>query len=350
MVIACLYGFFVLVAAINLALMRRPGRGGGPAFSVLIPARDEEANLRRLVPELVRQGARVYVYDDESSDGTAEAALASGASVIRGGPLPVGWTGKNRACRELAKAASEDSSAEWMLFLDADVSPGPDFVAGIGSLIARRGRVCPVITGFPRFLPGSGLEPAYLSWMTWLLLCTNPFGLVARTGLGHSMFTNGQVTAWRTSTYWEINPHEEVKGDVLEDVKIGRLLARRKVAVEVADLGSLLGVRMYETAGQALNGMTKNSCQIAGPGVGSWLLALGLMLVGVGWAFAGEWWWAALGLLVLGRLISNGISRHPWWSCLLLPASLLAGVWTIVRSELWAKRGALEWKGRRYPG
>ncbi|MFX8351063.1 glycosyltransferase, partial [Acinetobacter baumannii] len=63
--------------------MRRPNKGaGGSSLCVLIPARNEEENLRRLVPALVSQGVRVYIFDDESTDGTARVARDGGAVVI----------------------------------------------------------------------------------------------------------------------------------------------------------------------------------------------------------------------------------------------------------------------------
>src|ERR1019366_7317804 len=141
---------------------------------------------------------KVYVFDDESEDRTAEVAAAQGAIVIcPREPLPKGWTGKNRACHELAKAAIEDSSAEWYLFLDADIYPAPGFVAAVQDLTSRVSRRTSVISGFPHIIPGRGIEPLFLAWVGWVLLATNPYGLVSLTGKGHNRFTNGQFGCWR---------------------------------------------------------------------------------------------------------------------------------------------------------
>ena len=81
-----LYGAFAAVALSNALLMRRPGtREAGATFCILIPARDEADNLRRLIPSLSEPNPRmkIYVYDDESKDGTAEVAASLGATVIR---------------------------------------------------------------------------------------------------------------------------------------------------------------------------------------------------------------------------------------------------------------------------
>jgi glycosyltransferase involved in cell wall biosynthesis len=132
----------------------RPASGSTDSIVFLIPARNEAENLARLLPLLE---AKVYVYDDQSEDGTAEIAAANGANVIRGKELPDGWTGKNHACHRLAQVAAEDSSADWWIFLDADMYPEPGLAPAMSAFL-RRART-PVVTGFARGLPGRGIEP-----------------------------------------------------------------------------------------------------------------------------------------------------------------------------------------------
>jgi len=352
-VIVGLYALFAFVALTNWLLIRRPRRGtaGGPTLCVLIPARNEADNLRELLPQLVPQGAKVYVFDDESDDGTGDVAASLGATAIRPRePLPAGWTGKNRACHELAKAASEDSDADWMLFLDADVRVTPDFVAGVRDLLARTGGVCGVLTGFPNVIPGRGIEPLFLGWVGWILLCTNPFGIVSRTRMGHSGFTNGQFHAWRRDVYTRLWPNEAVRHHVLEDVMMGRLCAREKVRVEVANVSRILSVRMYETWRQTLDGMSKNSYEITGSAAGSY--GLGFLLLTIGWLWVLVPW--AFPLFVLSGVFCALTVRGRATGMLLLPftlpLALTIGAYTLARSVAWRKRGTVVWKGRTYPG
>ncbi len=196
--ILTLYGLFALVATLNLLLMRRPGSlEVGDEFCILIPARDEAENLATLIPLLRNQQGgepKIYVFDDESADGTGEIAKNLGATVISPRePLPKGWTGKNRACHELAKAAAEDSNAMWFLFLDADVRPEPGFLNGMRDLARQCGPRVGVLTGFPAIRPGRGLEPLFLAWVGWILLASNPFGLP--THLGWPVELAGATTA-----------------------------------------------------------------------------------------------------------------------------------------------------------
>ncbi len=91
-------------------------------LSVIIPTFNEAATLPRLLDALTRQTRRpdeIIVADAGSKDGTADLARARGIKVVPGGkPGP----GRNAG----ARAAIGDV----YLFLDADVVPRPNFVAG----------------------------------------------------------------------------------------------------------------------------------------------------------------------------------------------------------------------------
>lgn len=346
LIVAGFYGILALGALLNLLFMRRP-KPGPPQpnddVCVLIPARNEAHNLGRLVPQLLEPnpGLKLYVYDDDSEDATAEVAAAAGARVIRGGPLPQGWTGKNWACHQLAKVAAEDSDADWLLYLDADVEPAPDFIPAMRSL----GPGVAVVTGFPTVVPGRGVEPIFLAWVGWVLLSSNPFWITERTGMGHNRFKNGQVHMWRREVYTALWPNEQVRGRIMEDVSIGRLLARAKKRVRTANLSAVLKVRMYETWRETLDGMSKNSYEVAGSVPGTLLIAA-LFLVTA-------WLWVlyppALVLLTLNGLFVSLTCRAPLWPALLMPLVLTIGAFTMVRSTLWKLRGRTTWKGRVYP-
>ena len=358
----CFYGAFAGIALLNLLLMRKaiiPGHLKEPSCSIciLIPARNEEANLGRLLPALLGPGSngttapKVYVFDDESEDRTAEVVRQNGAILIRPTePLPDGWTGKNRACHELAKAAAEDSDAEWILFLDADVYPEPGFVAGVQAMTAQVSPKTGVISGFPRMIPGEGIEPLFLAWVGWILLTTNPYGLVSQTGVGHNRFTNGQFGCWRTRIYTELWPNETLKGRILEDVMIGRLCAQKGIGVEIVNLSKILAVKMYDTWRETLDGMSKNSYEITGSVPGSIGVASLFLLISWGWAFTGQLAPYALGLLVLSGILCAAIVRARPFGSILLPISLSIGAFTVLRSIVWHKQGRVFWKGRSYAG
>jgi dolichol-phosphate mannosyltransferase len=345
--LACLYGWFVFTALTNLLLMPRP-RGKAPlCFDVLIPARNETGNIQTVVAPLTAQGVRVVVFDDGSEDETAALARKSGAEVISSAePLPSGWTGKTRACHELSGYAE----AEWAMFLDADTMPQAAFAETLSAYLSQLPANIRVVSGFPKMLPGQGLEPAYLGWVPWILLATNPFGLVALTGRGHNRFLNGQFSAWRKDFLSEFEPFEKVRGEILEDVKLGRLLAKCHEPAPIVNLTSLLSVRMYNTLSEAVEGMSKNSAFVAGPGFGSVVLAAFLAFLGFGWIFAGPWWPWLLAAFLASKVVVDRAIRYPLWTVPFLPLTCLAAALTVLRSEWFVRTKRLSWKGRNYSG
>jgi hopene-associated glycosyltransferase HpnB len=113
-----------------------------PAVAVIVPARNEAdvagAAVRSLVAQNYPGGYHVFLVDDASTDGTAEAARLAAKqagreeqlSVVEAGPLAAGWTGKLWALSEgLEQSAS--LGADYFLFADADIVHGPGNVAGL---------------------------------------------------------------------------------------------------------------------------------------------------------------------------------------------------------------------------
>ncbi len=100
-------------------------------LTVIIPTKDEETALPKLLASLGRQTAQpaeIIVADAQSADRTRDIARAFGARIVEGG-LP--GPGRNRG----AEAAATD----WLLFLDADVElADAAFLAHSMEEIARR--------------------------------------------------------------------------------------------------------------------------------------------------------------------------------------------------------------------
>lgn len=105
---------------------------------VIVPARDEEHRLPVLLEALTRQSylaQRVIVVDDDSTDSTAAVGAAAGASVVSAGPVPDGSTGRAWASWQGARA----STADLLVFVDADTEPGPGLLRQVTAEHARLG-------------------------------------------------------------------------------------------------------------------------------------------------------------------------------------------------------------------
>jgi glycosyltransferase involved in cell wall biosynthesis len=92
-----------------------------PFLTIIIPTFNESAYLPELLDALckqTRQADEIIVADAGSTDGTVELAISRGAKVVPGGMPAVG---RNAGARE--------AKGDYLLFLDADVVPAPDFIA-----------------------------------------------------------------------------------------------------------------------------------------------------------------------------------------------------------------------------
>ncbi|MGK7392883.1 MAG: glycosyltransferase, partial [Candidatus Cyclobacteriaceae bacterium M2_1C_046] len=107
-----------------------------PLVSICIPARNEEAVIRRCVESALSQeypNFEVIVLDDESTDRTPDILkqvsnkFSGSLKVIRGNPKPDNWLGKPWACQQLA----EEAKGSILLFIDADTWLDKNMVAKI---------------------------------------------------------------------------------------------------------------------------------------------------------------------------------------------------------------------------
>lgn len=252
----------------NRLVLRRTARRNRsarlPRLSVLVPARNEEAHLPRLLASLWAQdhpAFEVIVYDDGSTDATPDLLAAQTdprLRVLRGEGPPAGWVGK---CYALFQA-TRYASGEAFLFLDADVELRH---AGALRAMAERFAALPgraLLTGFPYYGHSGGLLLVPL--VVDSMLIGLPWALVPRVRLRPLAALNGQVWMVRADEYRALEPHRLHRGDVLEDVEIGRSFRMAGVIPHLAALHEDVSVRMYATTAEAWRGFTKNAYLLFG--------------------------------------------------------------------------------------
>ena len=232
--------------------MPRPPRSTteGPIdCTVIVPARDEAANLERLLPSVVPVAAEVVVVDDGSTDGTAQVASRLGATVVDAGEPPAGWLGKPWACATGAGHASHDT----MVFLDADVVVEPGGLARIVAAQLANG-------GLVSVQPWHAVQRPYemLSAFPNLVgvMGVGAFTIAGRRTAPRGAF--GPCIAIDRATYDTIGGHEAVKNDVIEDVALARR-AVRAGPVTLFGGREVLRYRMYPDGfGPLWRGWAKN--------------------------------------------------------------------------------------------
>lgn len=375
--ILCLQG--VVLAGNYLYWKRRDDQRGESAdvrLSVLVPARNEISNLPRLLTCLAgqaRPAERIIVADDGSEDGTdvwlEEHAAELGVEWFRIEDKPEGWVGKSYACHRLAVQAGalpEDQGlteapgendlpgapTDWLLFLDADLEPGADFLAHLSRLMGRTEGV--LFTAMPRLVPATAGDGLLIGMVPFTVFTMLPLSRAERPGNLHSAFANGQIMAFRSRDYARLRPHETARGALVEDVALARLVKSHGGRVHLADAGRHVTAHMYRNLGEAVDGFSKNAVGICGgvrTAVAVLLTLAALYLAPVGFALAGDarWWpLVALAAVLYGTAISwTGLPR--WYGLLHLLALSLTEV-VLARSILWHLQGRVRWKGRVYPG
>jgi hopene-associated glycosyltransferase HpnB len=146
---------YLLAARGRFWQVRRLGAGGVPVarsglIAVIIAARNEDRAIGKAVSSLLQQNCadsiRIFVIDDSSTDGTAEAARQAAASyshanaltVISGQALPPRWSGKLWAVQQGIEQALP-LQPQFLLLTDADIQHSPQNVATLVALAERGG-------------------------------------------------------------------------------------------------------------------------------------------------------------------------------------------------------------------
>jgi glycosyltransferase involved in cell wall biosynthesis len=351
--------FVICVTLANVAFwprVRRAAREWPGEVSVLIPARDEESNLPACLDAALGQDATVLeilVYDDHSTDGTADILRAyagrdSRIRPIEPVPLAPGWLGKNFACARLAAAAK----GNWLLFLDADTR----LARGAASRMveeARRRRLT-LLSCWPGLVMESFWERALMPMLNFVVfsIFPGPLSLVLNNpslGLAH-----GACLMIERASYASIGGHAAVRDQIFEDGRLAQLWRRRGARALCLDGQDLARARMYDSLAEIRDGFRKNFFPAFRREISFWVFLLFhaaaflfpflLLIVVPGGRVA-----LCAGSGVLARIMLALRFRHPLWSALLLPMSELVLLSVGLSSWRRIKRGqGVDWRGRRY--
>ncbi|MGB9466036.1 MAG: glycosyltransferase family 2 protein [Candidatus Acidiferrum sp.] len=331
-----------------------------PGVSLIFAARDEEEKLPAALATLAAldyPNLKIIAVDDRSQDATGrildEFAEAHPCfCTVHVSEIPSGWLGKTHALQK----GYEASSGEWLLFTDADVRFKPDVVRRAVALAEQHNfdhltLLCDVeMHGF------------------WEKTVITFFGLAFHLASDAYRVSNPNSRAYigvgafqllRRSAYEAIGTHRRLAMEVVDDMKLGKLVKQSGFRSSVAIAQDFVTVRWQTGARNVIRGVTKNFFAAFGYNLAFAAFATaGMFLLNVTpffAVFAGHGWIrifsaiaVVIALFIHGSVdVVTGVS--PLYA-LTHPIGAVLFCYMIVRSvtvTLW--QGGVTWRGTFYP-
>lgn len=336
-----------------------------PAVVAVIPARNEAASIVQTVSSLLRQdypgSVRVVVVDDHSEDGTAalarDAARAMGAAgrltVLRGEPLPDGWTGKLWAVRQGIDAAhATDPPPAWLLLTDADIEHAPDNLRQLVTRAIVDRRV--MVSLMAKLRCDAWFERALIPAFVLFFQMLYPFSWVNRRDHPMAAAAGGcmlvQVEALRAA-----GGIEAIRDEIIDDCALGARM-KSQGAIWLGLTNRARSVRPYNNLGEIRRMVARTAyaqlhyspwwlCGTIVSLLVTFVAPPLLVLFGSGFArVASALAWAAMTFAYLPMLRFYGRSRG-WGPCLPVIAVLYTAFTLDSALQHWRGRGGM-WKGR----
>lgn len=238
--------------------------------SIVVPACNEAASIEASLRSLLKTDGidfEVIAVNDRSTDNTGPlmdrvAATDERCNVLRIEELPDGWLGKNHAMHVAAERASGchqvshiPADQHYLLFTDGDVVYEPEAV--ISAVSEMQSRRLQHLCLLPKMLPGSAIENSVVAF----------FGLTVAIGQQvHLMptrwpFSYAGVGAFNLVTlkmYQQIGGHKKIAMDVLDDIKLGKLVRQNSGRQDMLAAPKLLSLRWYDSLWAVIAGLEKN--------------------------------------------------------------------------------------------
>ncbi|ARM31560.1 glycosyltransferase [Prosthecochloris sp. HL-130-GSB] len=236
--------------------------GKGPFVSVLVPARNEEHNIRACIASLLAQDydlMEIVVLDDGSTDRTLAIlqelqgqAGSSRLKIIKGTPLAHDWHGKAWACQQLG----HEAKGELLLFTDADTVHAPSSIRRAVAGIDESGADMLSLTPYQEMKTFA--EHLVVPVIYFILICYLPLAMVSRSRFLSLCFANGQFIMFRRDMYQRIGGHASVRRDLVEDVWLCKAVKKAGGKVTIYNGTSTVTCRMYRNMKEIWHGFSKN--------------------------------------------------------------------------------------------
>ena len=334
--------------------------GAGPLVSAIFAARDEGEKLPAAIETLFAQdypSFEIIAVNDRSPDRTATLLhdlerTHPRLKVIDVVELPAGWLGKPHAL----VAGYEQSRGEWLVFTDADVHFAPSVLRRAVAL--AQAQQWDHLTLFTAIEMRGFWEVTAITYFGLGFVFGNEPWLAANPRSGRYLGV-GAFQLVRRAAYEACGRHRRLRMEVLEDMKLGKILKQAGLRSGVAVAQDLVRVRWHSGLREVIRGVTKNMFAACHYNVLIPLFAIALaLLVSVlpflGLVWATGWARAAAGIAAAAAVLIHMAMIWPTDVSPLYglthPLGALLFCWMLARSAiatLW--RGGVVWRDTFYP-
>jgi cellulose synthase/poly-beta-1,6-N-acetylglucosamine synthase-like glycosyltransferase len=337
---------------------------GSPRLVVIVPARNEAANVAACLESLVNQdyaNLRIIAVNDRSTDetGSIMAALAfanrARLEVMTVTELPPNWLGKTHAMAFAAHSAIALHSADYLLFTDADILFASDAIRrALAEAVASQADHFVVLPTTLIKTPGEGMLLAYLQMMS--MWAVRPWR-VADPKAKRDAIGVGAFNLIRTPTYQQLGGFDATPMEILDDLALGLRVKHAGYRQRVATAPGMVCVHWAAGAQGIVAGMAKNLFAVFRfrP---AWLVAaavwMGIFCIAPV-AFLVPRSTRAAGLVALVAVAGlyalwSQTSRISWLYALTFPVAAVVVVYSMLRSmAITVVAGGVTWRGTFYP-
>jgi glycosyltransferase involved in cell wall biosynthesis len=337
--------------------------GGNPRVSIIVPARNEEQDIEQSLTHLLALdygNYEIIAVNDRSTDRTGEIMdevekNLRGADrrlrVIHHRGLPAGWMGKTHAMW----TAANEAAGDWLLFTDADVLFKPDSLRR-ALAYAEAERAGHVVL-FPEMTvksPGECMMIAF--FMTMFVFGHRPWKVADPKSRDHMGV--GAFNLVRRSVYESVGTYAALRMEVLDDMKLGKVIKNAGFVQRNVFGGDLISIRWARGARGVVENLTKNffavlSFQWWRTAISAVGLAFLNLMPFAGVCLAHGWarlpYGIALASMFLIYLGMSWRSKVPAHYFVLHPVSTVLFIYTLLRSMfLTLANDGIVWRGTKY--
>lgn len=324
--------------------------------TALIPARNEAEFIPFLLSGLEAQGKHltILLVDDQSTDATAQIALRLGKEnlrIIKGEPLPAGWSGKLWALEQgLARVQTPLT-----LLLDADIELRAGILAALRKKMTENG--LQFISLMASLRMASFWERFFIPAFIYSFKLLYPFHLSNSHDARVAAAAGGCILT-ETRLLLEIGGFKTLRGELIDDCALAKRVKSLGHKTWIGLTHSVLSHRPYDDLASIWNMVARTAFAQLRYSTPLLLLCTVLMLTAF-WLPVGGLFFpgfmakaisgAALGAMMLSYLPTlefYGVSKPFAVALPLIGTFYLAMTWTSAL-RFWLSGGA-EWKGRSY--